>query len=143
MAEVNKYLAAIIRHERAKHAVDALTREIGASIEACPITIKSNDPTLSNAERAQLWDEVKGKNKTHLWQAFQIRETSSCGWRSVSLNEDSILDALSEGGDFECEHCYHAYTKIIERRQAKSELGSARRAIRSLGRAALKEADHV
>jgi hypothetical protein len=138
MSDQNKYMLAIIRHEKAKQAVDSLTRDIGFAISRCPVTVKSNDPLISNSERDQLFDEGTGKTKTHLWHAFKHREPSSCGWGEVGLCEDGISDALSEGSEFECEHCYHAYRMIVARKDVRNELGRARLAIRSLGRAALK-----
>lgn len=138
----DKYKLAIIRHEKAKQAVQALSREIGAAINRCPISIRAQDWNTPNSERGELWDEASGKHKTHLWQAFKHREPSSCGWGSVGLDEDGVDDALAPGSEFECEHCRHAYHLIRERRQAKQQLGRARLAIRALGRAALEEQGH-
>lgn len=130
----NKYMMAIIRHERARQAVDSLTHEIGISVSRCPI---DQEARTGDGVYGNLWTQDKLHTKTHLWQAFQFRETSSCGWGQVGLSEDGVLDALSEGSEYECEHCHHAYTKIIERRHARIELGRARLSIRALGRAAL------
>ena len=135
----DKYIAALARHEKAKQAVDSLTRDIGIALNRCPITKRADDPALSNEYRDSLWDDVTGKNKTHLWHAFQIREPSSCGHGEVPLCEDGISDALSEGSEFECEHCYFAYRMIVARKSARQELGRSRLAIRALGKQALKE----
>ena len=50
-----------------------------------------------------------------------------------------MSDALSEGSEYECTHCYYAYRMIVARKEAKRELGNARLAIRALGKQALKE----
>ncbi len=138
---MKKFIQALARHEAAKQMVDGLTRDIGAEIEKCPITIKVNDYTLPNSERCELWDEKTSKNKTHLWHAFQTREPSSCGWGEVGICEDGVLDALSEGSEFECAHCFSAYQLILHRKEARRELGYARLSIRALGRQALKMVD--
>ena len=139
----DKYKSAIIRHEKAKQAVQVLSRAIGDAIERCPISIRAQDWNTPSHQRDELWDDASGKHKTHLWHAFKHREPSSCGWGTVGLCDDGVDDALAPGSEFECEHCRDAYRLIRERRGAKQELGRARLAIRALGRAALLEADHV
>lgn len=138
----DNYIKALARHERAKSTVDGLTKDIGRSIELCRITIASSDYSLGNEARAELWDEKTSKTKTHLWHAFQHREPSDCGYGEVGLREDGVLDALSKGSDYECEHCHRAYELIIERKEARRELGNARLAIRALGKQAIKEMEN-
>lgn len=138
----DKYKSAIIRHEKAKQAVQALSCEIGAAINLCPIAIRAQDWKTPNSERGELWDDASGKHKTHLWHAFKHREPSSCGYGSVGLGDDGIDDSLAPGSEFECEHCRRAYQLIRDRRCAKQELGRARLSIRALGRAALEELAH-
>ncbi|MCY1393194.1 hypothetical protein D9M71_80820 [compost metagenome] len=138
----DKYRAAIVRHEKAKRAVDSLTRDIGIAISRCEIVKKANDPLISNSERDELWDDVSGKHKSHLWHAFKFRDISSCGWGTVNLDDDGVSDALAECGEFECRHCYYAYRMILARRKARHELGCAKLSIRALGRKAMEEASH-
>ena len=52
---MNKFVEALARHELARQKVDALSRRIGLAINRCPVVVKSNDWTISNAERAELW----------------------------------------------------------------------------------------
>lgn len=125
----SKALSAIIRHERAAQEVAGLTRRIGVKLGHCPI---SRMP----ADNEWMLDE-KGRLKTHLWQAFRHREPSSCGWGEAGLCEDGIADALSSGSEYACRHCKRAYQLIMRRKDARQELGNARRAIRTMGRAAL------
>ncbi|ENQ0983794.1 MULTISPECIES: hypothetical protein [Pseudomonas] len=138
----DKYKLAIIRHEKAKQVVQGLSRDIGAAINSCPISIRAQSWDTPNSERDELWDEASGKHKTHLWHAFKHREPSDCGYGTVGLGDDGIDDALAPGGEFECEHCRRAYQLIRDRRCAKQELGRARLSIRALGRAALEESTH-
>lgn len=135
---MNKYMLALARHEKAKQRVDALTKRIGGAITRCQVVVKSQDYSLSNDERAELWDEKTGKHKTHLWQAFQVLEPSSCGYGEVHLCDDGMLEFLSPRNDG-CRHCYRAYTLIKQRKLARAELGRARLAIRALGKQALHE----
>lgn len=133
----DKYLNAIIRHEKARLAVDDISRKIGQEINLCPVVLKAQDWKTPNSERGELFDEVSGKHKTHLWQALKHREPSDCGYGETGLGDDGIDDALSEHGYYACEHCLAAYRLIVERRHLRKELGRARLSIRALGRAAL------
>lgn len=135
----DKFRAAIVRHEKAKRAVDSLTRDIGIALGRCPLDQQAG---IQGPENPEFYDLASNKSKTHLWHAFKHLEPSSCGWGSVPLCEDGISDALSEGSEFECAHCYHAYRMIVARKKAKQELGRARLAIRSLGRKALEDQSH-
>ncbi|WP_162959530.1 hypothetical protein, partial [Pseudomonas aeruginosa] len=63
----DKYKLAIIRHENAKQVVQGLSRDIGAAINSCPISIRAQSWDTPNSERGELWDEASGKHKTHLW----------------------------------------------------------------------------
>jgi len=133
---VDKFVKALARHELSKQKVDALSRRIGSAIERCPVVIKSNDWTISNAERAEIWDEKTGKHKTHLWQAFTETTQSECGYGMRLLDEDEQEEGLRprNGG---CRHCLRAWRLIRDRRIERKELGYARLSIRALGRQAL------
>ena len=85
---MDKFIKALARHELALQKVDALSRRIGAAIERCPIVVKSNDWSISNAERAEIWDEKSGKNKTHLWAAYTETTPSECGYGMRLLDSD-------------------------------------------------------
>ena len=135
---MKKYMQALARHERAKQKVENLTRRICAAIERCPVVVKSNDWSLSNAERAEIWDEKTGKHKTHLWRAYT--ETTCCesgyGMRMLDPGEQEEMLQPANGG---CRHCLRAWRLIIDRKAARAELGYAKLAIRALGKQALKE----
>ena len=125
----SKALDAIMRHERAAQEVAGLTRRIGVKLGHCSISkMPADDETLI---------DEKGRLKTHLWHAFATREPSSCGWGEVGLDDEGIADALSSGSEFACRHCKRAWQLILRRKVARQELGNARRAIRTMGRAAL------
>ena len=132
----DKFVKALARHELARQKVDALSRRIGEAIERCPVVIKSNDWTISNAERAEIWDEKKGRHKTHLWHAFSDTTPSDCGHGMRLLDEDEQEEQLRprNGG---CRHCLRAWRLILDRRIERRELGYARLSLRSLGRQAL------
>lgn len=125
----SKALDAIIRHERAAQKVAGLTRRIGVKLGHCPISqMPADDSSMIDS---------KGRLKTHLWRAFNHREPSDCGYGEMGLGEDGVADALSRGSEFACRHCKRAYQLILRRKDARQELGNAKRAIRTLGRAAL------
>tara|TARA_R110001606_G_scaffold30344_2_gene93804 strand:- start:2710 stop:3135 length:426 start_codon:yes stop_codon:yes gene_type:complete len=133
-------MEAIVRHEKARQAVDAMSRNIGQAINRCPVAVKAQSWETPNSEMGELWDEASGKHKTHLWHALKFRETADSGYGSQGLGDDGIDDALSEHGEYACERCLAAYRLIVERRHLRKELGRARMSIRALGRAALKSA---
>ena len=70
---MKKYMQALARHEAAKQKVENLTRRIGAAIGRCPVVVKSNDWSLSNAERAEIWDEKKGGTRRTCGRRTQKR----------------------------------------------------------------------
>lgn len=126
---MSKAMDVIVRHERAAQAVDSLTRRIGVKLGHCSI---SRMP----ADDGSLYDE-KSRVKTHLWHAFNHREPSDCGYGMTGLGQDGIEDALSSNSEYACRHCKRAWQLILLRKEARQELGNARRAIRTMGRAAL------
>lgn len=127
---MSKAMDVIVRHERAKQAVDSLTRRIGVKLSHCSIS-----KACDGSDEA-MYDE-KYRVKTHLWHAFNHKEASSCGYGRVGLCEEGINDALSAGSEFACRHCKRAWLLILRRKHARQELGNAKRAIRAMGRAAL------
>jgi hypothetical protein len=134
---MDKFIVALARHEVARQKVDALSRRIGAAINRCPVVIKSNDWSISNAESAALWDDKSGKHKTHLWLAYTETTPSDCGYGMRLLDEDEQEEGLRprNGG---CRHCLRAWRLIRERRIERRELGYARLSLRALGRQAVK-----
>lgn len=129
---VDKFVKALARHELAKQKVDALSLRIGMAINRCPVVVRSNDWSISNAERAEIWDEKTQHHKTHLWMAY-----NALSHYGEHLDEDGQREALlprNEG----CRHCYRAFELIHKRKNAREELGYARLSIRALGKAALQ-----
>lgn len=136
---MNKFVEALARHEIARQKVDALSRRIGAAINRCPVVVKSNDLTISNAERAELWDETTQRHKSHLWMAYNARAVYG-----EHFDETGQEEALLPSNDG-CRHCLRAFRLIKQRKAARAELGYARLAIRYYGKIAVKmvEAGHV
>ena len=132
---MNKFIAALARHELALTRVKSLGRQIGEAVSKCPIDIRAMSGEEPAGEYHELWVDGGKHTKTHLWQAFQHKEPSSCGWGEVHLRLDEVGDYIA---DEECPHCYRAWELIRERRDAKQELGRARLSIRALGRQAVK-----
>lgn len=139
MGDQNKYMLAIVRHEKAKREVEVLTRAIGLAVNRCPVEIELMGLSVATTDHwERLVDEKTGKTKTHLWQAFRFREPSDCGYGMMALSEGGVAESLSAGSEFECEHCLRAYELIVKRKSARRELGHARLAIRALGRSAMR-----
>lgn len=132
---MDKFIKALARHEMALTKVKSLGRQIGEAVSKCPIDRQAMSGDMPEHERQKLWAQDQRHTKTHLWQAFQHKEPSSCGWGEVHLRLDEVGDYIA---DEECPHCYRAWELIRERRDAKQELGRARLSIRALGRQAVK-----
>ncbi|WP_440466899.1 hypothetical protein ACKI1H_27115 [Pseudomonas sp. YH-1] len=135
----DKYLAAIVRHERAAQANTRLSREIGEALAKCPVNVELGKWETTQTRRAELTAQG-GRSKTHVWMALNFTDIGSHGY-PVRLHMEEIADFLAE--DPVCEHCQRAWQLVIQRKQTREELGNAKRAIRNIGRAALaKEALH-
>jgi len=129
----DKYLAAIVRHERAAQANSRLSHEIGDALAKCPVNVELGQWETTNARRAELTAQ-DGRSKTHVWMALNFTDIGCHGY-PVRLHMDEIADFLAE--DPVCEHCQQAWQLVLQRKQVREELGNAKRAIRSIGRAAL------
>lgn len=129
---MSKYMRAIVRHEKAAQAVRSVSVRIGDAIRRCPVAKELSDWNLSNARRAEIFDEKTGRDKTHVWQVF-----NAPNHYGEHLDRESMLEELHpcNGG---CRHCYRAFKLIEHRKTLRGELGNARRAIRALGRNAIK-----
>ncbi|MCU9949827.1 hypothetical protein [Pseudomonas sp. PDM13] len=137
---MDKVLAAIVRHERAAQENHRLTTEVGAALARCPVNVELQNWSLPAHRRKEL-TTADGLSKTHLWEALDIREASPTGHGSERLSESEIADYLAD--DPACEHCQLAWQLLQQRKIVRSELGIAKRALRAIGRAALrKEAAH-
>lgn len=129
-------LAAVIRYEVAAASVSGFAKLIGAALEECSVSKEMAVHGESGNTRA--WDRLMdGKYvNTHLHQAFTM-DFSPGHEYGDSLMRDAELEAWLE--DEGCEHCLRAYRLIQERRAARKEFGIAKRAIRAIGKRAIKQ----
>lgn len=133
---LKQVMSAIIRHERAAVEVARLTSEVGNALEKCPVNVMLRDMEYSAAIVKKL-TAPGGREKTHLWEALNEETESESGYGMRKLGHDEIAEYLEGAG---CEHCLKAWDIIQQRKPARQELGIAKRAIRSIGRAALSAA---
>lgn len=130
-----RVITALANHERLLQQVGQMKKQIGAYLAECPVMKKANDWNISAQDSKDLYDE-KMRVKTHLWEAFNDTVESDYG-NQIAMNSDDQEIHLTEE-DTGCEHCYAAWRVIQERRDLRQELGRARRALRMLGKSALK-----
>jgi hypothetical protein len=127
-------LSAIVRYERAAANVSALKKRIGEALQKCSV-----HEEMERAFKVPPYTAnhlIDGTHvKTHLHNAFQ--ETTSCasGYGDRRMTDDEIEVWLEEEG---CPHCLEAWRLIGDRKAARKEFGIAKRAIRSIGKRAIK-----
>ena len=131
----SRVITQLANHERLLQQIGQMKKQITAHLAKCPVMKKVNSPDIATNEYYGLMDQ-KGLVKTHLWEAFNETVESDHG-NQVSMNSDDQEIHLTEE-DTGCEHCYAAWRVIRERRDVRQQLGSARRALRMLGKSALK-----
>jgi glutaredoxin len=133
---MKKFIGALARHERAQQEVQRLKSAIGAALSQCPISVKYASIETTFEEREKMQD-AKGRTRTHLWHA--LTETVECdsGYFMRRLDDGEISEYLAydETG---CPHCLEAWRLIQQRKVARQELGIAKRALRTLGKSAIK-----
>lgn len=131
-------LAVIVRHERAAQRKKELKSLIGDSLAQCSVAL-DYAAAIENARFGD-YQNVEAKYydgkflRTHLHSAFEAETDASYGDRR--LRESEISDFLIDEGD--CRHCQQAWLLIQERKRVNQDLGGAKRAIRNIGRAAIK-----
>lgn len=130
-----RVITALANHERVLQQVGQMKKQIGAHLAECPVMKKANDWNISAQDSKDLYDE-KMLVKTHLWGAFNETVEGDYG-NPVLMDRDEQQDYLAQD-DTGCEHCYAAWQVIQDRRDVRQELGRARRALRMLGKSALK-----
>ncbi|MBP0948904.1 hypothetical protein V2J93_17030 [Pseudomonas alliivorans] len=142
-------LITLAAHETCLQQVKRLTKDIRICTERCRNKFDLIGPKPENPwpdlpglpwpngseEHMSILYDQKGYRKTHVWDAFQHREPSSCGWGEVRLHDGEIGDFLAEQ---DCVHCTRAWYFITERKKVRSDLGRFRRSIRALGKSAIK-----
>ncbi|MDD1947773.1 MULTISPECIES: hypothetical protein [Pseudomonas] len=144
-----KVVITLAAHETCLQQIKRLTRIIGVCIGKCqngydqigPRPASAHDDIIGilpwpNGEHHEILHDEQHRRKTHIWEAFQHREPSSCGYGMVWLQIDEIADFLA---DQECVHCTRAWHFILERKRVKKDLGHLRLSIRGLGKSALKK----
>lgn len=133
----SKFIVALANHERLMQQVGAMKKQIGASLAECPIMKRASDWNLSADETKDLFDD-KGLVKTHLWGAFN--ELIEGSWGMARMERDDQENYLTDPwcDETRCEHCYAAWRVIQDRKEVRQELGKARRAIRQLGKTAIR-----
>ncbi|MCA5970205.1 hypothetical protein KBY08_00555 [Pseudomonas sp. P135] len=129
-----KIVITLAAHETALQQIKAQTTEIGVHINLCENGYDKIGPNGIEEHSKDLSDE-KGNRKTHIWEAFQHREASSCGYGMVGLHVEEIADFLADEG---CIHCIRAWNIILERKKVKQELRGFRLSLRALGKSAIK-----
>lgn len=123
-----RVIVALASHEIAQQRVADLSKRIGAAIERCPIFIKAVE--WSAADKSDLY--CGNRIKTHLFAAYNT--TGEYGEHLEEFEQDDLLSSDDEG----CPHCYEAWKLINRRKECRQELGNAKRAIRALGKSAMK-----
>lgn len=133
-----RVITALANHERLLQQVGQMKKQIGAHLAECPVMKKASDWNISAQDAKDVYDEKTGLVKTHLWGAFNELIEGSYGM--VRMDRDDQENYLTDpwSDETRCEHCYAAWRVIQERRDVRQELGSARRALRMLGKSALK-----
>lgn len=127
---MSRELAAIVRFERVSRAVTAATKAIADSISRCSVAEAEIADGSGNKYR-----DSKNRLKTHLWQLLssQVEYCEETGAPSY-LSPEELAEELSSMG---CPHCRDTFRLIQERKAARKELGISKRALRSIGRAAI------
>lgn len=128
-------LQAIITYERAAAQVTDLTRRIGVALELCPIAVEANTPDGRGFYNEKLLDGARVK--THLWHAFRETTDADAPYPSERRLIDWELTEYLE--EQRCPHCAEAWELIKARKVARRSFGDAKRAIRSIGRNAIKK----
>jgi hypothetical protein len=127
---VSRELAAIVRFERASRAVTAATKAIADSISRCSVAEAEIADGHGNKYR-----DSKNRLKTHLWQLLnsQVEYCEDTGAPNY-LSPEEFREELES---MQCPHCIETFRLIQERKAARKDLGIAKRALRSIGRAAI------
>lgn len=126
---MSRALAAIVRFERASRAVTAATKAIADSISRCSVAEAEIADGHGNKYR-----DSKGRLKTHLWE-FLNHQVEYCEETGAPyLSPEEFREELES---MQCPHCIETFRLIQERKAARKDLGIAKRALRSIGRAAI------
>lgn len=140
-----RVITALARHERAAGEIGVIKKAISDALEKCPITIQANEQSSIFSsqsypqEESKLWDGTRVMH--HLHNVLQLTIDTGSGYGGErKLDADEIREELSGFSDDvnACPHCLAAWDLIIKRKEVRHELGNAKRALRNLGKTAMK-----
>lgn len=147
-----RVITALARHERAAGEIGIIKKAISDSLEKCPITIQANAQSSIFSSQSypqeglELWDGSRIRH--HLHEVLQLTIDTGSGYGGErKLDADEIREELSGYNDdplrrddrsLGCPHCLAAWDLIIKRKEVRHELGNAKRALRNLGKTAMK-----
>lgn len=150
----DRVIEALARHERAAGELGKIKKGIVAELEKCPITIEAygassiDSPGLSSSvsqkDFDRLWDGSRVRH--HLHQALQLTYNDGGEYdRERKLDAWEIRAELEGEGEhvadaYQCQHCLAAWALIERRKEVRREFGIAKRALRALGKTAIKVA---
>lgn len=130
----DKVIEAVVRYELAAQRVKSLSNGIGEALDRCPISVEANSDVTPWQTRESLSDGARVK--THLWQAYHETTDADAPYPPERrLNDWEQQEYLDEAG---CPHCMEAWRLVQHRREARKSFGAAKRAIRTLGKSAIK-----
>lgn len=148
-----RVISALARHERAAAELGQIKKGIVTELEKCPITIEAykkcsvgtfSDGYTSQEDYERLWEGSRVRH--HLHQVLQATTENDREFGPDRKLHDYEIRAELEGLGFDddqphqCPHCLAAWLLIERRKQVRQEFGIAKRAIRALGKTALKVA---
>lgn len=127
-------VAALARHERAIQGVAAATSSIGKALQKCPIQVELDRAlgqlrALDGCAAIDSLRDEKYRTKTHLWGALS-------GDGQDRLDDGEVIEYLADE-ETGCPHCAQAWELILKRKQARQEVGIAKRLIRYYGKQAI------
>lgn len=150
----DRVIEALARHERAAGELGKIKKGIVSDLEKCPITIEAYG--ASSIDSPGLSSSVSQEDFDRLWDGSRVRHHLHNVLNSVShdggeydrerkLYDYEIrawLEGYSEEDDqpYACPHCLAAWALIERRKEVRKEFGIAKRAIRALGKSAMKVA---
>lgn len=145
-----RVIAALVRHEQAAGELSRIKKGIVKELEKCPITIEAYGNSdlncdflnVSEEDHKRLWDGSRVRHHLHK----VLNSVSHDGGeydRERKLYDYEIrawLEGYSEEEDqpYACPHCLAAWALIERRKEVRKEFGIAKRAIRGLGKTAIK-----
>lgn len=141
----SRVITALARHERAHGELTLIKKSIQAELAKCPISVIANRPItmfddhVAYAESEKMWDDSRVNH--HLHQVLQITIDPEDGYHGQrKLDADEIREELEGHNDesLGCPHCLAAWDLVIRRKDVRKELGHAKRALRQLGKSAMK-----